>query len=1031
MNMCVARKTLPLALPCALLLALAGRSYAGDRDLDYLHSLQSQGYGDVAASYLDSLRNSDELPPALREVFDLEMSKSLRAEARVAADSSQRSLLIAKSQRFLESFVKNNPKHPELLQAEIASAEMLLEQAQSTIADAGGIKSDSAKTAALLQARNELAQAKKILKPSVDQLIARIRALGPRPMRRINRQEVLKTFETMTHKEREQETQRAELESDLTRTSLEFAMLDYFRAQTYGDSPEDDVARRSALNASAKLLDAYYQVHRNDTSDTELGRSGFNDALIAHTWYAKALEELGDRDTAKAVLDEVLYTFPDPPNPKKVKVDHTGLEPILARAKYYSLRLLESDSDPSKQKEFVPDAKDFIDNYARSFREEWGYQATAFELAKQLIASAKSEPEGKDRSAKIKQAVAILKEMASVPSEFQSQAGELMQQFVVNVNPTNIDEARGLIRIAIDEKKWDQAAALCRTAIDLLNKQPKRDVNYVDLVGKLQDTIAECEIQPIFEDFSKNKEPFNQEKYEAWFTAGEKAAQSNKRSVIAPRAGAFAVYCATVLYGKAHSDAAQARTPAEQKHADDEIAQVNEELKNSTDFILTNYPNSPEADESRISLARAKMLDGDIAGAITGFEAIDPKSEKYPEALHLAGELHVEQWQAELKKPADKQDKSLVEKYRQQAVAALELSNKEQMSLLRTGQEIPADLIKTQLLLAQVYMEGKQYAEAVKVLQPLIDAAYAAKSQAALDDTMRKIFSSAVRAYMALGDYKRAGDAGTVLIDLGPDKRDVNVVLIDFVRRLDLELKDLRDQLEKLADSDPAATQNLRGRIASVKQMMSTMISKLAERKDVDAKSMVYLGILFTDIDDFESAKQQYQKVSELPGIEERLKLWVGGQLVDILGKEGQLDKATDEIAKLRQQKPNNLDFMKVEAQLWQEWAETDPSRYDTAAQKWTEIRQRLRYQKTKEAAIYYDSVYNAAFCYFMEATKLALNPNKHAVALRKSQDAERVLNSELIPNPRLDNPQSIKRYDDLLSDVRKLTKRLKQPGDT
>jgi hypothetical protein len=307
----------------------------------------------------------------------------------------------------------------------------------------------------------------------------------------------------------------------------------------------------------------------------------------------------------------------------------------------------------------------------------------------------------------------------------------------------------------------------------------------------------------------------------------------------------------------------------------------------------------------------------------------------------------------------------------------------------------------------------------------LSDAADAAKSKAALVETMRKIFTAAVRAYVAMDDFKRAADAGNVLIELGPDEREANDVLVDFVRRLDTELKGLRDTLDKMADASPTETEALRSRIASVKQMMSKMIDKLAERKEIGPKSMVFLGSLFTDVDDFDRAKLQFQKVLNSPGIDERLKLWVGAQLVDILGKEGQLDKATDEIAKLRKQRPNNLDFMKVEAQLWQDWGQKDPEHYDVAAQKWTEIRRRLQWQKVKEATVYYDSVYNASFCLFMEADKFALDPNKRTLAHRKAEDADKILNSELIPNPKLDGPTNVKRFDELQHDVKKLVQRL------
>ena len=271
----------------------------------------------------------------------------------------------------------------------------------------------------------------------------------------------------------------------------------------------------------------------------------------------------------------------------------------------------------------------------------------------------------------------------------------------------------------------------------LLNRQPKKDAVYLDLLGKLQDTLATCQIQPIFEEFQKSmkeNKPFDQAKYQAWLEAGLKTAQDNKKSVIAPKAASFAVYCAAVLYGKARSDAQEARTPAAKKAAAAERAAASKQLQDTSDFVLATFPNGPEADEAKLSVGKAKWSDGNVAEAIAAFESINPKSEKYPEALRLAGELHVEQFQTELKKPADKQDKALTEKYRTEAIQALTRSVNEQMSLLKPGDAIPSDLVKTQLLLGQVHMEGKEYKEAVNVLQPLIDAAYAAKQTHRPDD---------------------------------------------------------------------------------------------------------------------------------------------------------------------------------------------------------------------------------------------------------------------------------------------------------
>jgi hypothetical protein len=195
---------------------------------------------------------------------------------------------------------------------------------------------------------------------------------------------------------------------------------------------------------------------------------------------------------------------------------------------------------------------------------------------------------------------------------------------------------------------------------------------------------------------------------------------------------------------------------------------------------------------------------------------------------------------------------------------------------------------------------------------------------------------------------------------------------------------------------------------------------------------MIYLGTLFSDIDDFDDAEQQYTGLLARADSDADFKkeaapsfLWVRGQVVDLMGKRGNLEGATEQIAKLRQEKPNNLDFMRVEAQLWQEWAQKDPTRYDTAIGKWTEIRRRLQRQKAKEPT-YYDAVYNTAFCLLMQANKFALDPNKKAQAISSAENGQKVLKSELIPNPNLNGPQTVKRFKDLSADLDKLIKKLR-----
>ena len=284
-----------------------------------------------------------------------------------------------------------------------------------------------------------------------------------------------------------------------------------------------------------------------------------------------------------------------------------------------------------------------------------------------------------------------------------------------------------------------------------------------------------------------------------------------------------------------------------------------------------------------------------------------------------------------------------------------------------------------------------------------------------------------------MDDYQRAGKAGNVLIDLGPDKREINVVLVDFVRRLDVELQ---------AASRPAR-QNARCRASRNRSPARPRVvdqrhdgqhgRQIGESQGTGRKSMIYLGTLYGDVDDYDDAEKQYKALLDRADSDPDFKkeaapsfLWVRAQLVELLGKRGKLDEATAEIAKLRKEKPNNLDFMRVEAQLWQDWGQKDPNRYDTAMQKWTEIRRRLQHQRGKAmAGIYYDATYNASFCLYMEASKLALSPGKKEEALHKAEEAQKIIKSELIPNPKLDGPDNVKRFNDMLSDADKLKKKL------
>ncbi len=81
---------------CAAVALYAGAASAREEPLRFIHALQRSGYGDMAVEYLDLLAKRPDLPPEIRDVWDLEMSKSLKAAAADAFDAREYQRLIGR-----------------------------------------------------------------------------------------------------------------------------------------------------------------------------------------------------------------------------------------------------------------------------------------------------------------------------------------------------------------------------------------------------------------------------------------------------------------------------------------------------------------------------------------------------------------------------------------------------------------------------------------------------------------------------------------------------------------------------------------------------------------------------------------------------------------------------------------------------------------------------------------------------------------------------------------------------------------------
>ena len=693
------------------------------------------------------------------------------------------------------------------------------------------------------------------------------------------------------------------------------------------------------------------------------------------------------------------------------------MDDVLARTKHFSLMLMLKS--PKRAADYEDAARKFVQNeqYKKALNQEWGYQAAELELAKHILADADKETNPSVKKRLVDEALKLLKEMAGVRSEFQREAIILRNKASGNAEETaqNATEAMAYADGEIKKGNWARALYWLNQAKAFMagKKIEAKDAAHVT------ELIAACELAPINKDFddTQRKNPaFNKEKYLAWYEGFNKIARNPeyKKTDSARDAATHAVYCAATLYGSASDIARHSRGEAA-KQAAAERDEANKRLKDITGFVIAAYPQSAEADDARMKLAIATLLDGNLLQAAAAFESIDSESEKYTDALIAAGKVRYQLYFAEKKQAEAKRETTTMQENLTKAIAHLSEAIPRIERNLKPGDPYPDSLMETQVLLAQAYLECDQNKESLAVLQPLIEAIMKLKPTE-LSDLMVEMFRLGVRANLRLKNFDEAGRVGGVLIDLGPDNPRVNGTLVQFIQRVDAERRALVTKLNDLPDDTPEPElDGIRNDLQSIITMLGNMLLKMSSREQLNAESMVYIGQLFGELGMIDESEKQYgnllKKADEDPDFRkdaEKLFAWVRSQQVELLRKRGKYAEALEQAKKLSDEYKGALEPLVSQAEILQAWAEKEPSdqRYEEAISKWTEIRRGLE-AKRKRPPAYYDSVYNTAALLLSQAK--ALLPTNKEAALEKGRTGEQVIYSLLMEAPNLDGTAETK----------------------
>ncbi len=943
--------------------AFANSGRAEEDFIEFLRGLHGRGHGELAVHYLNQIKERPDLPDDMKTTWDLEMARSLRIAANETPNTDLQQKYIVEAQTSLDKFLKEQPNHEEAASAQMTSGDISLFRAQNALRV--GLRDKTKKDTLIPESRKLLGEARPKYEKAVTMYKERV------DKARAGMGAKAKVLSTKAQK------QFTALVEAWYNARFKVATVDYNLGLTYTEPAAPP--RKVALLEAAKGFDSIYQENRDE-------RVG----IYAKLWGGKAAEEMGEFDKALDIYDEVMSAAP--PDKDKRQSDYAAMFQEVNR---FRLMLL---GRTKKYNDLVDDATEWLRFHDAAHRTN-GYQGIALELAKAHLELAKTR-KGVEATKSAAEAKKWITAIIKVPSDYQKEA-ILLQRLSAGgqeVPLASFDEA---IAVADSSAK---AAGEAATPADVKANWVEAEKAYSKAIELSADVKDKNRI--LHTRFALATAQYMVGKAAEGYTTALTLAKENTNYAKAPAAASLAVNIALYLYGQTRDAAAMER--------------INE----STELLLKQWPQHAEADDARIAKGKLKLLQNppDFNGAIETFTSVNPVSDRYPSGLQLAGQTHWVVYNNE-KKKGDAAKPGVAQTHRTKTVELL------QQSLTAFGKSesgsaaIAQSLQDTQLLLAEVRLEGDQIEEALQLLQPMVEA-LKAKPPAGVDRTTLRILVSSVRAYAALGKVNDSIEVGNILVTGGDDIPPVNGVLIEFAKMIKGEWKKGAAELIAAEESkEEGRINNAKLSETNTKEALVKLLEKLNERKQYDLAGLVFLAESSLEIsqsltdkprEDFQNkARDQFQAIIDreqsdpaFAKVAAKAMNRVRSQLIGLLREEKKYPEALAQVEALLKAQPNALEPMIEKGNIMQALAESDPKKYDDAVKWWSGIRNKLQNQPGKKPPAYYEVVYNTAFC--LAAQKQP----------EKSTQATQLLSATLALAPALDGPDRVEKYKALLKQL-------------
>jgi tetratricopeptide (TPR) repeat protein len=414
----------------------------------FLQELKNHGFHDLALEYLNQLREDPGLPPDLKVVLDYEEGRTLIDEAARSSDLVLREELLKEARGKLEGFVKAFPQRPEVRDALVHMAKLLVERGYLAMLQSEDTQDKAKKEAKAADARTAFTQAHEAYGKSVE-------ALGA----------AYKAFPVSLPEGDPRRAQRDTVYATYLDAMLQKGVADYELAQTF---PPGSADRAKSLKSALEQFELLYKNYREQFA-----------GLAAQMWQAKCFEEQGDIGAAIGLYKQLL--------------EHTDprLRALQRHVAYFHIVALAKRKEPERA---ADEARNWLAKYSR--REERRSKeglGVLLELSKAIDAQMPGLATAVRAKAR-DQIIDALNQVVRYASPFKNEALALLKKY----KPSAAARAEEVARLsyqdameraddAIAAHEWDRAITLLKAAAR------KADiVREIDKVNMARYNLAFC-----------------------------------------------------------------------------------------------------------------------------------------------------------------------------------------------------------------------------------------------------------------------------------------------------------------------------------------------------------------------------------------------------------------------------------------------------------------------------------------------------------------------------------------------------------